>query len=434
MSISPGALDVVMVCCEGPDAYSLAGGLGVRARGLTRALAAAGYRTTLLFVGDPELPSEETVDGVRLVRCCQELSGRHPAGVYDGELEKVATLTRTLPEVIVRRFVAPAAAAGRSVAVLCEEWQTAELCRRLSDALHREGLRRHAVLVWNANNHFGWEAIDWPTLGFVASTTTVSRYMKQLMRERGVNPMVIPNGIPETALRPVDPRSAAEIAAAAGAPCLAIKIGRFSPDKRWLQAVDAIAQLRANGLPARLLMRGGIEPHGAEVLAHARGRGLEVCEWAEPLDDRGGVVRALNQSGGAAVVNVRRFIPDPVLPEIEAAATAVLANSGHEPFGLVGLEAMAAGAVAVVGATGEEYARPYGNAIVVETDDPAEVAAALQGLVEDPELGRRLRRAARRDARDFTWPVVLRGLLERLRYMALHQEVFVPDGRVRAAL
>ncbi len=433
MSISPGALDVVMVSCEGPDAYSLAGGLGVRARGLTRALAAAGHRTTLLFVGDPELPSEETVDGVRLVRCCQEVSRRHPAGVYDGEREKVETLTRTLPQVIVRRFVAPAAAAGRTVAVLCEEWQTAELCRRLSDALHREGLRRHAVLLWNANNHFGWEGIDWPTLGFVASTTTVSRYMKQLMRERGVNPMVIPNGIPETALRPVDPRSAAEIAAAAGAPCLAIKIGRFSPDKRWLQAVDAIAQLRANGLPARLLMRGGIEPHGAEVLAHARARGLEVCEWSEPLDDRDGVVRALSRSGGSAVVNIRRFIPDPLLPEIEAAATAVLANSGHEPFGLVGLEAMAAGAVAVVGATGEEYARPYANAIVVETDDPAEVAAALHGLVEDPELGRRLRRAARRDARDFTWPVVLRGLLERLRYMGLHQEVLVPDGRVRGA-
>jgi len=81
-------------------------------------------------------------------------------------------------------------------------------------------------------------------------------------------------------------------------------------------------------------------------------------------------------------VHLRRFLPDQVVTEINVAATAVLANSGHEPFGLVGLEVMAASGVAMVGATGEEYARPYGNAIVVETDDPAEIASALRGLVE----------------------------------------------------
>ena len=115
-----------------------------------------------------------------------------------------------------------------------------------------------------------------------------------------------------------------------------------------------------------------------------------------------------------------------MIPEIDLAATAVLANSGHEPFGLVGLEAMAAGGVALVGATGEEYARPYGNAIVIETDDGAEVAAALRGLVDRPDLARRLRREARHDARDFTWPTVIVGLLERLRYMSFHQQVLMP--------
>jgi hypothetical protein len=83
----------------------------------------------------------------------------------------------------------------------------------------------------------------------------------------------------------------------------------------------------------------------------------------------------------------------------------------------------------MVGATGEEYARPYGNAIVVETEDPAEVASALRGLVEQPALGKRLRQAARRDAADFAWPLVIAGLLERLRFMCLHQSVQLPvDG------
>ncbi len=420
-----------MVSFEGPDRYSLAGGLGVRAKELTRAFAAAGFRTSLVFVGDPSLPEEEEAGGVRLIRCCQEVSRRHPAGVYAGEREKIDVLTATLPDLLVDRIVAPAVAGDRIVAVLCEEWHTAMLCCRLSDRLHAAGLRRHVVLVWNANNRFGWDEINWPALGDVATTTTVSRYMKHLMRDCGVNPVVIPNGIPEGALQPVDARAAAAIRSAAATPCLTFKIGRFTPDKRWIQAIDAIAQLRAEGLPARLLMRGGIEPYGADVLARAHAHGLPVFDWVEPVDDTGGIVRALAESEGAPVVNLRRFLADAVIPEIDVAATAVLANSGHEPFGLVGLEAMAAGAVALVGATGEEYARPYGNAIVIETDDGAEVAAALRGLVDRPALARRLRRAARRDARDFAWPAVLEALLERLGYMCLHQQVLVPDGRFR---
>ena len=427
--LTPENLEIVMVSFEGPDRYSLAGGLGVRARELTRALAAAGFVTTLVFVGDPALAPEETSEGVRLIRWCQEVSQRFPNGVYEGERAKLDAFTRTLPGALVERVVVPAVGRGRIVAVLCEEWHTANFCRHLSDRLHAMGLRRHAALLWNANNHFGWNEINWPALAYVASTTTVSRYMKQLMRGFGVNPVVVPNGIPTSALVPPDPRAAAAIRTAAETSCLAFKLGRFTPDKRWMQAIDAIVELRAEGLPARLLMRGGIEPHGAEVLGRARHHGLAVCDWIEPVDDAGGVVRALNESGGAAVVNLGRFLHDGVIPEIDLAATAVLANSGHEPFGLVGLEAMAAGGLAVVGATGEEYARPYRNAIVIESDDGAEVAAALRGLVDRPGLARRLRRTARRDARDYAWPVVIEGLLEHLRYMCLHQQVLIPDGR-----
>ena len=431
---TPENLEVVMVSFEGPDQYSLAGGLGVRARELTRAFAAAGFATTLVFVGDPGRAPEETCAGVRLIRWCQEVSAGFPSGVYEGERAKLEVLIRTLPDALIERVIAPAVGRNRVVAVLCEEWHTAAFCRRLSDRLHSMGLRRHAVLLWNANNRFGWDEIDWRALGYVASTTTVSRYMKQLMLGCGVNPVVIPNGIPESALEPPDAAAAAAIRSAAGTPCLAFKIGRFTSDKGWTQAIDAIAELRAEGLPARILMRGGIEPYGAEVMGRARHHGLSVCDWFEPVDDAGGVVRALSESRGAAVVNLCRFLPEAVIPEIDLAATAVLANSGHEPFGLVGLEAMAAGGVAVVGGTGEEYARPYGNAIVIETDDGAEVAAALRGLVDRPALARRLRREARHDARDFTWPAVIDGLLERLRYMSFHQQVLTasPGTRLRS--
>jgi glycosyltransferase involved in cell wall biosynthesis len=170
-------------------------------------------------------------------------------------------------------------------------------------------------------------------------------------------------------------------------------------------------------------MRGGIELYGHGVLGHARQLGLEVADWNEPIDGPSDVARSLAVTGTAAVVNLRRFLPESVLPAISVASTAVLANSGHEPFGLVGLEVMAAGGVAIVGATGEEYARPYGNAIVVETAEGTELASALAGLVERPGLSRRLRHAARRDAAEFAWPKIIDGFLERMRYVAVRQQV-----------
>lgn len=424
--LTPESLDVVMVSFEGPDRYSQAGGLGVRARELCRATAALGHRTTLVFAGDPERPAEETVDGVRLVRWAQDVSRRFPAGVYQGEEEKLAVLNASLPMHLADAVVAPAVKAGRAVVLLFEEWHTAQCCILTSDLLHARRLRDRCVLLWNANNLFGFDGIDWGRLAYVATLTTVSRYMKHAMWEHGVDPLVIYNGIPESALAPVDAGAVRLIADAAGTPCLAFKIGRFSPDKRWHQAVSAIAELRDVGLPARLLMRGGIEPFGGEVLSHARSLGLEVAAWQRPVHSAADVAAALRSTEGAAVVDLQAFLPDEVVPQIYAAATAVLANSGHEPFGLVGLEAMAAGAVALVGATGEEYARSYANAIVVESDDGAEVASALRGLVERPELAQRLRRAARGDAGEFTWPLILDGFFERLRYVAEHQGVRLP--------
>jgi len=170
---TPRTLEVVMVSFEGPDQYSQAGGLGVRARELCRALAARGFKTTLAFVGDPNKPMTEDDAGVHLVRWAQDLSRRHLAGVYEGEWAKRAELSRTLPPYLIENIFRPAAEAGRLVAVLCEEWHTAEFCRVLSDHLHREGLRDKAVLLWNANNDFGFDTIDWVPLNFVASVTTL---------------------------------------------------------------------------------------------------------------------------------------------------------------------------------------------------------------------------------------------------------------------
>jgi glycosyltransferase involved in cell wall biosynthesis len=82
-------------------------------------------------------------------------------------------------------------------------------------------------------------------------------------------------------------------------------------------------------------------------------------------------------------------------------ADGVLANSGREPFGLVGLEAMAAGGVAYAGRTGEDYAIPFVNALVLETSNPLELVSYATYLREFPEEGVRLWTAAKGTARQF---------------------------------
>jgi hypothetical protein len=63
-------------------------------------------------------------------------------------------------------------------------------------------------------------------------------------------------------------------------------------------------------------------------------------------------------------------MPQTWLRPFYAAADAVMANSGHEPFGLVGLEVMAAGGIVFTGTTGEEYTLGGRSAIALDTYIP----------------------------------------------------------------
>ncbi len=427
--LEPLKTTFILLSFEGPDIYSQAGGLGVRVKELSRALAERGYETHLFFVGDPNLPADETMPDGRLFihRWSQWISRYHPVGVYDGEDDKVADLNRSLPDSLLTDFIKPAIARGNTVVVLGEEWHTAHAMTLVSDALYFAGLRDRCLLLWNANNHFSFHRINWAQLAFTCTLMTVSRYMKHIMWRWGINPIVVPNGIPGSMMARVSQAQVRAVRAAVNAPAFLFKIGRFSPDKRWHQAIAAVGELKERGVATRLLMRGGLEPFGGEVLDFAAQRGLRVARLATPIEDVAGLARTLKEHADADLWNVTAFLPDDLLPVLYASATATLANSGHEPFGLVGLEAMASGGVAFVGATGEEYAQPFKNAIVIETEDAAEIVAYVTHLAEHPDTARNLRIAAQRTARDYTWQRVIDILLQRLEFVALKQGLTLPD-------
>jgi glycosyltransferase involved in cell wall biosynthesis len=425
--LSPESLDFVLLSFEGPDEYSTAGGLGVRVKELSLELARLGFRTHLAFVGDPNLPVEESpTANLTLHRLSQRVSARHPAGVYDGEGAKLVDWNEHLPAFVVSRLVGPAAEEGRFTAVLAEEWHTAYSVCQISDLLWARGLRDKALMLWNANNVMGFDRIDWERLSYCTQVTTVSRYMKHVMWERGVDPLVIPNGIPAARIQTADQDLVARTRAAFAGRDLVFKIGRFSPDKRWLMAIEALAEEKRRGHKVAAVIRGGLEPHGSEVLRRAGALGLAVTDVVLP-GDLAGALEALERAPGADIYNVTSFMMEDVVSLLYTAADAVLANSGHEPFGLVGLEVMAAGGVAFLGATGEDYGVAFLNSVVLDTDDPLEINIAFDFLRAHPELVRKLRTDALQTARNYLWQnVVMDNVLNRLQYVALRQLVMSP--------
>lgn len=105
--------------------------------------------------------------------------------------------------------------------------------------------------------------------------------------------------------------------------------------------------------------------------------------------------RELDEMAGKLGVSDRVTLAGPA-EDVRAAyaeADAVLFPvTWEEPFGLVPLEAMSVGRPVVATATGgaAEFLRDGENCLVVSTNDPDAIAAAVQRLADDPELRSRL--------------------------------------------
>ncbi len=430
-AISPENTLFVLLCFEGPDVYSTAGGLGTRVSELSEALAMLGYTTHLFFIGDPYKPATELrVDGhLILNRWSQWVSKYYPNGVYDGEEQKLYDFNESVPFQIYNEIVRPAVAEGKTVVIMGEDWHTAEVMCRTSDVLNWFGVRHKALMLWNINSLMSLHRINWGRLNYVTTISTVSKYMKHRMWSYGVNPLVIPNGIPARHLTPVDTAAVTRLREIAqqGNPhrLFFFKIGRFDPDKRWRMAIEAVARLKNSGYPVTLFVRGGIEPHGNEVLHHAYNLGLQIQDVVAKRPNLEQCLEVMTHasSHGADIYNLRFFLPEEFVRTTYNAADATLANSGHEPFGLVALEAMAAEGIAVTGSTGEDYAISFENAIVTETDDPDEIVGYLLHLRRHPEEQERIRCAGRRTAEQYIWDQVIENLVSKLEFLARKQNI-----------
>jgi glycosyltransferase involved in cell wall biosynthesis len=185
------------------------------------------------------------------------------------------------------------------------------------------------------------------------------------------------------------------------------KVGRWDPGKRWLGTIEGTAELKRRGERPLLIARGGIEDHGRQVLTRARELGLEVSERAQPDTGPSGLLETLVDLEHVDVLSLTTPLSPCALRLLFRGSTAVLADSVHEPFGLVGLEAMAVGALACTGGTGEDYADPGRNALVLQSGDPREMAGLLVHLSRWPELVASMTARAIETATSYAWGRVI---------------------------
>jgi len=424
-----GALQFHLLSFEGPDPYARIGGLASRVVGLARALAALGFETHLWFIGDPGLPGHERVGaGLVLHRWCQWISAHHPEGAYDGEEGKASDFARSLPPFLFEHYLRRELESGRGAIVVAEEWQTVDAVLHLDWLLRCAGLRDRLALQWNANNTFGFERIDFAELARAASLTTVSRYMRRLMRGYAADPLVIPNGLGADAYPAVAETELQQFAECVRGRMVLTKLARWDPAKRWLGALDAVAELGRRGERPLLIARGGAGVHRAQVFERARALGLRVRQRSMRTPSSQLLLELIARTRGVDVLVLTSHLEPTQRRLLFRASDAVLANSAHEPFGLVGLEAMAVGGLACTGGTGEDYARDGHNAVVIRADDPRVSALALALLRRDPVRAASLRRAGEKTARRYAWKRIA---LWRL-FPSLAEDPYVLPASVRA--
>ena len=183
-------------------------------------------------MGDPNAEAVETScqGRLHLHRWSRWLSKQYPKGVYDGEIAKVEDFENSLPRFLLDNVIVPNAARGVTTVILGEDWQTARTVSRTAELVQEQGLLRRTLFLWNANNTFGFEGIDWPGLVRSCELLTVSRYMREKMRAFRLQPLVVSNGIPPRYWETVD-EDAGQVLRSLFPDLLLAKVGRYHPDK-----------------------------------------------------------------------------------------------------------------------------------------------------------------------------------------------------------
>ncbi|MFI7430639.1 glycosyltransferase family 4 protein [Micromonospora sp. NPDC049836] len=365
---------VLMLSWEYPPV--LVGGLGRHVHALSVALAAAGHEVTVVTRHADGAPLEEYADGVRIVRAAED-PVRFPLAT-GSLLAWTMAFNHTLTRAALR-----AAGAGGFDVIHAHDWLVAHTAVTLAE--HLDLPLVSTIHATEAGRHQGWlpgemnrtiHGVEHWLSNASARVIACSGYMRDQVARLFEVPTgrvdVVPNGVDGRAWH-ARPRAVTSARARfAGDGPLVGYAGRLVYEKGVQHLVHAVPVLRRRHPGLRVVIAGD-GPYRQELVDQARR--LQVGE----------------------TVRFAGFLDAGQLPAVLAATDATVIPSLYEPFGMIALEAAAAGAPLAVAATGglAEIVEPGVTGVTFPHGDPDALAGAVDQLLGDEVFARRVARRAR---------------------------------------
>jgi len=377
---------VLMLSWEYPPL--VVGGLGTHVEAVSRELVAAGHEVCVVTRGDRTEPVDEVHHGVRIRRAATDpidVNFTTETLLAWSQAAEHSLLRAALP--VVRRW--------HPDVVHAHDWLVAQSAVTLAQVTGRPIVA--TIHATEAGRHQGWlpeplnraiHSVERWLVHEAAAIITCSTFMRDEVTTLFEIPTrrvaVVPNGIDELDWSSTPTARAAARARIPGDGPLLAFAGRLVHEKGLQTLLSALPRLRRRHPGLRLVVA-GTGPY--EAVLRERAKALRVA-------------RAVTWLG---------FVPAGELAPLLGAADVAVVPSLYEPFGLVAIEAVAAGVAVVVAETG-------GLRDLIATDvasasfAPGEVeglVTAVSGLLSEPiAADRRAVQAARTVRRDFGWPSI----------------------------
>ncbi|MGN9812496.1 glycosyltransferase family 4 protein [Micromonospora sp. BQ11] len=354
----------------------LVGGLGRHVHALSVALAAAGHEVTVVTRHTEGAPLEEYADGVRILRAAEDPVAFPLA--TSSLLAWTMAFNHTLTRAALR-----ATESGAYDVIHAHDWLVAHTAVTLAEHLDLPLVT--TIHATEAGRHQGWlpedmnrtiHGVEHWLSNASARVIACSGYMRdQVVRLFDVPDDlvdVVPNGVDDRAWRARPRAVAAARARFAGDGPLVGYAGRLVYEKGVQHLVDAVPHLLRRHPGLRVVIAGD-GPYRDELVERARRLDLDGS------------------------VHFAGFLDATQLPAVLAATDATVVPSLYEPFGMVALEAAAAGAPLAVARTGglAEIVEPGVTGVTFPHSDPDALAGAVGRLLGDEVFARRVARRAR---------------------------------------
>jgi glycogen(starch) synthase len=385
-------LRVLMLSWEFPPV--VVGGLGRHVHHLSTALAAAGHEVTVVTRHAAGAPLEEYVEGVRVIRAPED------PPLFPLSTPSLLAWTMAFNHSLTRAALR-AVETGEYDVIHAHDWLVTHTAVTLKEHLDLPLVA--TIHATEAGRHQGWLPGDmnkcihsveyW--LGHEANRVVVcSGYMRwevsRLLDLPADKVEVVANGVDSSVWNAM-PRAVAQARSRyAGEGPVVGFAGRLVYEKGVQDLIAAMPRLRALHPGLRVVVSGD-GPYKQELQEEVRGRKLQ---------------RAVSFTG---------FLGAGQLPAVLAAMDTVVVPSIYEPFGMVALEAAAAGAPIAVAQTGglTEIVESGVTGVTFPAKSPDSLADAVSTLLADDALAEKVSREARSMVVErYGWATIARRTVE----------------------